>query len=124
MARIGKLPATIKPCHCESPSLDRLGTLVLTNDATYRVRYCQQCGGGYDSSRAGAAVPPDAPIRGWHCYRCGAHNLDGFLRCTNCPVSDVDWRCRAPECGVMNPPDTNRCVRCMVLATTTLIVGP
>ena len=123
MANIGTLPKQVKPCRCESPVLDKLGTVVLTNEATYRVRYCQQCGGGYDSARDGGPIPGDQPIRGWHCYRCGAHNLDGFPRCTNCPVSDYDWKCKAPDCGIMNPPDIGRCVRCMVLATSKLIIG-
>jgi hypothetical protein len=111
MARIGTLPIGCNPCRCESPHLDSRGTIFLDNAGTYRVRYCQVCGGGYDSVRTGEPVPGDAKLSTWRCERCGADNLDpGPPRCTACPPPLKWWLC--PECGVENAADQPYCVRC------------
>jgi hypothetical protein len=124
MARLGAIPTTCSPCRCESPVEDRTGFVHLNNDGTYRVRLCQRCGGAYDSVRDAEPLPADAPLDMWPCRRCGAGNLSGLVdRCTNCPATAEDWRCREPACATYSPPDQPRCVRCGTSRSPLMLLG-
>jgi ribosomal protein L40E len=120
---IGTIPKTARPCRCESPHLDRLGTIYLDNTGTYRVRYCQVCGGAYDSTRDAEPLPPEATVGLWECRRCGAPNIRGGVTgCSNCPPAEDDWRCR--DCGLLNPVTLTACQQCDERRPGRLIVAP